>query len=104
MDGFSTVPERITVLAHAYELSGQRQTNEPHTRAFRGQTFKRALDASNNEASWTPLGPLLGLSDPAERGTSLTSPTDQVAVATHQKERAILEKSATQASEERPGK
>ena len=89
----------IVILSHAYELCRQRPSADNlHVRAFVGQSLKAAFDASNTKGSWAMVWPLLCLSDPDDLTTSLTSPTERVALAVYQKERLILEKAAATAS------
>ena len=90
MDGHKTLAKMIIILAHAHELMRRNPQSDPFTQAFIGQSFKRAIEALNNRGSWALVWPLLGLTDPDQEATSLTSAPERVAVAAYQKEEAIL--------------
>jgi hypothetical protein len=93
VEGHRTLCKTIVILAHAYEMCRQRPSPENiHVRAFLGQAFKASLDASNSKGSWKMAWPLLGVADPDEIYTSLTTPTERVALAAYPKELLVLEK------------
>jgi hypothetical protein len=93
IEGHRTLCKTIVILAHAYEMCRQRPAPENiHVRAFLGQAFKASLDASNAKGSWKMSWPLLGIADPDENSTTLTTPTERVALAAYQKELLVLEK------------
>jgi hypothetical protein len=97
LEGHRTLAKTIVILAHAYELCRQSPNSDPRARAFLGQSFKCALEASNNKGSWNLVWPLLGLPDPDDKSLSLMSAAEKVGVAAYQKEKTILEKSANAA-------
>ena len=97
LEGHRTLAKTLVILEHAYEFCRQSPNSDPRVRAFFGQSFRCALEASNSKGSWNLVWPLLGLPDPDDKSLSLMSATEKVGVASYQKEKTILEKSANAA-------